>query len=125
MLFRSFSEMQGAVEARETQLREESEARQALLDALAHEMRTPLTSLLGNARLLQRKLPPEERKQIADSMAKEIHRLTDMDQQLMKLTAMGHETPETERVSVTELLRETAERLQPRPMELSMGCQSR
>jgi signal transduction histidine kinase len=105
--------MQGAVQARETRLREESETRQALLDALAHEMRTPLTSLLGNARLLQRELPPEERKQIADSMAMEIHRLTDMDQQLMKLTAMGHEPPETERVSVTELLRETAERLQP------------
>ena len=112
-LARAFSEMQGAVEARETRLREESEARQALLDALAHEMRTPLTSLLGNARLLERELPQEERKRIADSMAKEIHRLTDMDQQLMKLTAMGHEPPEAERVSVTELLRETAERLQP------------
>ena len=61
-LARAFSEMQGAVEARETRLREESEARQALLDALAHEMRTPLTSLLGNARLLQRELPPEKRK---------------------------------------------------------------
>ena len=112
-LARAFSEMQGAVEARETRLREESEARQALLEALAHEMRTPLTSLLGNARLLERELPQEERKRIADSMAKEIHRLTDMDQQLMKLTAMGHEPPEAERVSVTELLRETAERLQP------------
>ena len=109
-LARAFSEMQGAVEARETRLREESEARQALLEALAHEMRTPLTSLLGNAR---QELPQEERKRIADSMAKEIHRLTDMDQQLMKLTAMGHEPPEAERVSVTELLRETAERLQP------------
>lgn len=112
-LARAFSEMQGAVEARETRLREESEARQALLEALAHEMRTPLTSLLGNARLLEQELPQEERKRIADSMAKEIHRLTDMDQQLMKLTAMGHEPPEAERVSVTELLRETAERLQP------------
>ena len=111
-LSRAFSEMQGAVEARETRLREETEARQALLDALAHELRTPLTSLLGNTRLLQRELPSEERKRIADSMAKEIHRLTDMDQQLMKLTAMGHESPETERVSVPELLRDTAARLQ-------------
>ena len=109
----AFEEMQEAVETRETQLREESEARQSLLDALAHEMRTPLTSLLGNARLLQRELPPAERKRIADSMAKEIHRLSDMDQQLMKLTAMGHELPETEYVSVPELLRETAIRLQP------------
>ncbi len=119
-LARAFSEMQGAVEAREARLREESEARRNLLDALAHEMRTPLTSLLGNARLLQRELPPDERQRIADSMAKEIHRLTDMDQQLMKLTAMGHEPLETERVSVPELLRETAERLRPQAEEISV-----
>ena len=53
-------------------------------------------------------------------MAKEIHRLTDMDQQLMKLTAMGHEPLETERVSVPELLRETAERLRPQAEEISV-----
>lgn len=119
-LARAFAEMQDAVEAREIKLREESEARQALLDALAHEMRTPLTSLLGNARLLQRELPPEERKRIADSMAKEIHRLTDMDQQLMKLTAMRHEPLETEQISVLSLLRETAERLQPQADGISI-----
>ena len=122
-LARAFSEMQETVEARETRLREESEARQALLDALAHEMRTPLTSLLGNARLLQRELPTEERKRIADSMAKEIHRLTDMDQQLMKLITMGHESLETECISVLDLLRETAERLRPQAEGITIAVE--
>ncbi|MBR6030229.1 MAG: HAMP domain-containing histidine kinase [Clostridia bacterium] len=108
----AFAEMQSAVDAREARLREESASRQALLDALAHEMRTPLTSLLGNARLLQRELPAEERSRIADSMAKEIRRLTDMDQQLMKLTALQYDPPEMETIQVLQLLRETAERLQ-------------
>ena len=111
-LSRAFSEMQDAVADREARLLEESEARQALLDAMAHEMRTPLTSLLGNARLLQHDLPEDERVKIADSMAREIRRLTDMDQQLMKLTVLRHEEPEIEQVSVSGLLNNTAVRLQ-------------
>ena len=116
-LARAFSRMQGAVGERETELREESESRQALLDALAHEMRTPLTSLLGNARLMQRELPPEDRKRIADSMAGEIRRLTDMDQQLMKLTGLRNEEPEMETVCILKLLEETAARLRGQAAE--------
>ncbi|MBQ8136324.1 MAG: HAMP domain-containing histidine kinase [Clostridia bacterium] len=111
-LARSFSDMRSAVMTREKRLSEESDSRQRLLDALAHEMRTPLTSLLGNARLLQLDLPAEQRKPIADSMSKEIKRLADMDRQLMKLTELGHEVPEMEAVSTMELMRDTAKRLQ-------------
>lgn len=110
-LAQAFSDMQEAIQTRENKLRDESNSRQALLDALAHEMRTPLTSLLGNARLLQGELPTEERKRIADSMAREIHRLSDMDQQLMKLTTLRHENIESESVSVLSILNDTAERL--------------
>ena len=116
----AFSEMQDAVSAREKELQEESASRQALLDALAHEMRTPLTSLLGNVRLLQRDLPPEDRKRMTESMAKEIHRLTDMDQQLMKLTNLRNEEPETEPVSVLSLLNETAERMRDTAGEIGI-----
>ena len=110
-LAQAFSDMQEAIQTRENKLRDESNSRQALLDALAHEMRTPLTSLLGNARLLQGELPTEERKRIADSMAREIYRLSDMDQQLMKLTTLKHENIESESVSVLSILNDTAERL--------------
>ena len=110
-LAQAFSDRQEAIQTRENELRDESNSRQALLDALAHEMRTPLTSLLGNARLLQGELPTEERKRIADSMAREIYRLSDMDQQLMKLTTLRHENIESESVSVLSILNDTAERL--------------
>ena len=110
-LAQAFSDMQEAIQTRENKLRDESNSRQALLDALAHEMRTPLTSLLGNARLLQGELPTEERKRIADSMAREIYRLSDMDQQLIKLTTLRHENIESESVSVLSILNDTAERL--------------
>ena len=110
-LAQAFSDMQEAIQTRENKLRDERNSRQALLDALAHEMRTPLTSLLGNARLLQGELPTEERKRIADNMAREIYRLSDMDQQLMKLTTLRHENIESESVSVLSILNDTAERL--------------
>ena len=106
----AFSRMRDAVRGREDALRDESASRQALLDALAHEMRTPLTSLLGNARLMQKELPQDQRAGIAESMAREIRRLADMDSQLMKLTRLGHEAPEFESVNVRELLAETAGR---------------
>ncbi|MFR3407530.1 MAG: HAMP domain-containing protein [Christensenellales bacterium] len=44
-LIRAFSRMSAAIDERETALRTQAEERQALIDALAHEMRTPLTPL--------------------------------------------------------------------------------
>ena len=119
-LAQAFSDMQEAIQTRENKLREESNSRQALLDALAHEMRTPLTSLLGNARLLQGELPAEERKRIAESMAREIYRLSDMDQQLMKLTNLRHGEIEPETVSVLSILNDTAERLNQQADEITI-----
>ena len=119
-LAQAFSDMQEAIQTRENKLRDESNSRQALLDALAHEMRTPLTSLLGNARLLQGELPTEERKRIADSMAREIYRLSDMDQQLMKLTNLRHGEIEPETVSVLSILNDTAERLNQQADEITI-----
>ena len=119
-LSRAFTDMQAAVEDRETHLREESEKRQALLDALAHEMRTPLTSLLGNARLMQQDLPADERNAVADSMVKEIRRLTDMDRQLMKLSDLREEVLEPEPVSVLEILNDTAARMREQAAGISV-----
>lgn len=111
-LAQAFAQMQTAIAQREQSLRDEAESRQALLDALAHEMRTPLCALLGNVRLLQNDaLPAERRNAVAEQMAREIKRLTDMDAQLMKLTRLSHEPIEKSLVSVRTLLMDTAARL--------------
>ncbi len=68
--------------------------RQELIDALAHEMRTPLTAILGGIRLLERaNLGEEMRAELLTSMAKETQRLSDMDERLLELTRLEHETP--------------------------------
>lgn len=68
-----------------------AQQRQELIDALAHEMRTPLTAILGGARLLERaNLPKEKQNVLLSSMAREAQRLSDMDERLLQLTRMEH-----------------------------------
>ena len=94
-LIRAFSRMSAAIDERETALRTQAEERQALIDALAHEMRTPLTAILGGARLLQQsRLSGSQQSELLDTMAREASRLSTMDERLLLLTRLGHERPE-------------------------------
>lgn len=81
--------------------------RQDLIDALAHEMRTPLTAILGGVRLLERaSLSEESRAQLLSSMAKETQRLSDMDERLLMLTRLEHEQMEKTVFSSKEMAKE-------------------
>ena len=111
-LSQTFKDMHAAVEERERHLAEEAQRRQRLLDALAHEMRTPLCALLGNARLLQNPaVDADTRHRLADEMARDIKRLSELDAQLLTLTELNHETVESTLVAVLPLLKETARRV--------------
>lgn len=93
-LIRAFSRMSAAIDERETALRTQAEERQALIDALAHEMRTPLTAILGGARLLQQsRLSGRQQSELLDTMAREASRLSTMDERLLLLTRLDHEAP--------------------------------
>lgn len=93
-LIRAFSHMSAAIDERETALRTQAEERQALIDALAHEMRTPLTAILGGARLLQQsRLSGSQQSELLDTMAREASRLSTMDERLLLLTRLDHEAP--------------------------------
>lgn len=93
-LIRAFSRMSAAIDERETALRTQAEERQALIDALAHEMRTPLTAILGGARLLQQsRLSGSQQSELLDTMAREASRLSTMDERLLLLTRLDYEAP--------------------------------
>lgn len=93
-LIRAFSRMSAAIDERETALRTQAEERQALIDALAHEMRTPLTAILGGARLLQQsRLSGSQQSELLDTMAREASRLSTMDERLLLITRLDHEAP--------------------------------
>lgn len=81
--------------------------RQELIDALAHEMRTPLTAILGGVRLLERaNLDEEKRVRLLGSMAKEAQHLSDMGDRLLMLTRLEHDAPEFAPFSSMEMARE-------------------
>ena len=84
-----------------------AQQKQELVDALAHEMRTPLTAILGGVRLLERaSLPQESRAELLESMGKEAQRLSDMDERLLLLTRLEHDAPEFTRFSSKEMASE-------------------
>ncbi|MBP3657642.1 MAG: HAMP domain-containing histidine kinase, partial [Clostridia bacterium] len=103
----AFGTMTQAVQAREEELRAQAQRRQELIDALAHEMRTPLTAILGGARLLQQDgLPQEKRHGVLEMIAAEAKRLSRMDERLLLLTRMEHEPPQRTAFSSMEMARE-------------------
>ncbi|MBP3523925.1 MAG: HAMP domain-containing histidine kinase [Clostridia bacterium] len=84
-----------------------AQQRQELIDALAHEMRTPLTAILGGVRLLERaSLPEAQRASLLASMAREAQRLSNMDARLLQLTRLEHDAPDFTRFSSMEMARE-------------------
>lgn len=81
--------------------------RQELIDAMAHEMRTPLTAILGGVRLLERaQLPEPQRSDLLEMMSREAQRLTDMDERLLLLTRLEHSEVEFASFSSMEMARE-------------------
>lgn len=84
-----------------------AQQRQELIDALAHEMRTPLTAIVAGSRLLQHAhMGEEQRIELLDTMAREARRLSQMDERLLLLTRMEHEKPAFTHFSSREMAQE-------------------
>lgn len=84
-----------------------AQQRQELIDALAHEMRTPLTAILGGVRLIQHaRLPAQRQDELLSTVAREAQRLSGMDERLLQLMRLEHDTPDFTRFSSLEMARE-------------------
>lgn len=106
-LTNDFIAMNNAVKEREESLREEARQRQQLVDALAHEMRTPLTSVISAARMIQKDTADAKlRDEMCELIVRESRRLSDMDGNLMKLTQMNGAELNAESFSLAEAAQE-------------------
>ena len=106
-LTRAFGAMAQAVGEREEALIAQAERRQELIDALAHEMRTPLTAIVAGTQLVRRASLGEAQKDgLLLTMAREATRLSRMDKRLLQLTRLEHEAPVMEHFSSMEMARE-------------------
>lgn len=95
-LARSFNHMADAVEARIEALTEESERRRLLLGALAHELKTPVTAVIGFAdSLIKMPLSEEQKRHCAGQILSAGQRTERMAQKLMLLLSIdGGAAPE-------------------------------
>lgn len=93
-LSRSFDAMAAAVQEKVNDLQRHLQARDAFVAAFTHELKTPMTSMLGYADLLRgAEVPAATRRKAADFIYHESKRLEALSGRLMELMQLEHETP--------------------------------
>jgi len=124
----AFNQMAGHIEAQVEELAEVSERRKQLLGSLTHELKTPMTSIIGYSdTLLHVKLSDEQRKKAIQHINSECKRLERLAGKMMNLIGLyDNNSIQFEVFSVKKLLErvEDLERyhLQEAKMQLVTSC---
>ena len=114
-LARTLEELAATVTAQLDELAAEAQTKQALVDDLSHEMRTPLTAIGGYAEYIQRAdLTPDELAEATETIRFESRRLLNLSDQLVRLSVIRHDPPQPEAVPVRALLRRAARAVVPK-----------
>jgi signal transduction histidine kinase len=112
---RNLNTMADSIEHSITELEQLAESRRMFIGNLAHEMRTPLTSILGFADILRvkRDVSEEDRIEYASVIVNETKRLQGLSSKLMELLTMGNMQASTEAIEIHSLAAELTTTLQP------------
>ena len=111
----NMNQMAGAIQEKIDDLEQVAENRQQFIANLAHEMKTPLTSILGFADIIRIKkdLSEQERQEYAGIIVKETKRLSGLSGKLMELILVGQEKLQMQETELNQLLQEVMESFQP------------
>jgi signal transduction histidine kinase len=113
-LSQSFNLMADAVEDRVRDLSEAALQKEDFVAGFAHELKTPLTSVIGYADMLyQKNLPSEQVKDAAWYILSEGLRLEALSQKLMDLIVLNRQDFVLEEIPALELLQSSVDGLQP------------
>ncbi len=113
-LAESFNQMAGAVEDKIGELSRAAREKEDFVANFAHELKTPLTSIIGYAdTLYQKELSREEIRKASWHIWNEGMRLESLSFKLMELTVLGRQTFPLEEMPGEELLKDAAEGLGP------------
>ncbi len=125
-LARDFNQMVAAVERHVDELRDEVDRRTLFMSALTHELKTPMTSISGNAQtLLRTRMDDDEREDALIRIDDECTRIERLSQKLMQLIVLRqYESIRMEAHNVSGLLESVrlscAEQLKQRGLTLTI-----
>lgn len=123
VLSESFNQMADTIEDKINELSENARQKEDFAASFAHELKTPLTSVIGYADLLyQKDLPKESVKNAAWYILNEGLRLESLSLKLMDLIVLGREDFVLEVLGASEILTNIASSLMPRFREAGITC---
>ena len=110
----NFNRMAETVEQKVAELETGNQEKEIFIHNLSHEMKTPLTSILGYAQLLRRTvMKPEDAEKALDVIESEARRMEQLSSRLMQLIMAAQPLPPLKSQSVEQLLKQAAVRLEP------------
>ena len=113
-LGRNFNLMADSVESNITSLVKMAEEKQEFINDLTHEIKTPMTSILGYAEYLQHaKCSNEERMAATENLHKAALQMKNLSEKLLELILLRNEKIELEPVDIASLFEDLASLMKP------------
>ena len=101
----NINRMSASIEKNVEEVRGLAEERQRFVDNFAHEMKTPLTSIMGFADLMriQKDMGEKKRREYADIILEQAKRLQSLSAKMLQLSSLQHVAPELRRTEINRL----------------------
>lgn len=113
-LAENFNRMADAMELQMERLQGEVERQEEFTSAFAHELKTPLTSIIGYADTIrQMELSPEETDMCADYIFRQGKRLQSLSYKLLEMAMVGKDAVAQKEISAAEFLESVAQTAEP------------
>jgi len=115
VLAQSINHMTTSIDEREQKLKEIADSRKRFADSMAHEMKTPLTSILGFADILriQRTVSDTQRRDFANHIVQEAKHLRGLSAKLLQMASTDGTQLDISDVPVAQLFADTATSFRP------------
>ena len=108
-----FNQMAEEIEKRIYLLEEEAQRKQQFMDNLAHEIRTPLTSIYGYAEYMQKaNLSEEDKFESTNYVMEEANHMKKITNSMLELATLRNYTIEKEAISIEQLFNQIATTLE-------------
>lgn len=114
LLSENFNQMAERLQEKICQLEEETEKKELFVGAFSHELKTPLTSIIGYADLMRnRDMQQEQRQVCAEYIFSEGQRLSHLSMRLLELIVLKKRDFSPKPVSVSRLLEQVTKAVKP------------